>query len=100
MSYAPKTAKDSKPQAPAVKPAEPAPRSTSGPAPSAAALADSKARPQPGTAAYQRSAAPAAGQQATAPAQDIAPGIIDLKAMDKFELPSETSAYLSKNKKS
>jgi hypothetical protein len=99
MAYEAKTAKDSKPQPTAAKRAEPAPRTAAGPAPSAAALADAKVRPQPGTPAFQRSATPAAAQQAAAPAQEIAPGIIDLKAMDKFALPAETSAYLSKHKK-
>ncbi len=99
MAYEPKTAKDSKPQPTAVKRAEPAPRPTAGPAPSAAALADAKVKPQPGTPAFQRSATPAPAQPAGAPAQDIAPGIIDLKAMDKFALPAETSAYVSKHKK-
>ncbi len=33
------------------------------------------------------------------PEQDIAPGVIDLKPMDKFELPDETLAFLDKHKK-
>jgi hypothetical protein len=97
MAYESKPARASKPQ-PATPKVEPAPRPAPKPVAGAGTL-DSKARPQPGSPAYIGGSTPTKGQPAAAPAQETAPGVIDLKGMDKFELPPETSEYLLKHKK-
>jgi DNA/RNA non-specific endonuclease len=91
LDFAPKTRKQAQPQAHPVSHPETAPASRP------------QLRPQSASAltpAFHRVAEKAKSKaDAAPPEQDIAPGVIDLKAMDKFELPPETIAFLAKHKK-
>jgi hypothetical protein len=88
LDYEPKTRKETQPQARQVSHPEPAPSPQAQPHSAA------------GTPAFQRTKESSKAKPGTAPPeQEVAPGVIDLKAMDRFELPADTIAFLAKHKK-